>query len=1474
MGKKPKKQKTAATKTGKDLKVYFLLGAIILAAFGLRLYQPDWYNDRQFHPDERWITGNAVPMIKYWGDKPIGLQYGSLPLYILSVYKGSVEWLRSEVFHNMDMNRAYIGGARAISGLVSTGTIIFIFLTCALLFGPGVALLAAALAAFTTLDIHAAHFFTVDPFVGFFLMASMYFCARIYKKGTLVNYILAGVFYGAAVASKTSALPFALVIITAHIFNWMSIKGSSKKDKAKKNEAWVNLAWAVLATLLAFFVCMPWAVLDYPRFAADQNYQKNILVTGQGDVPYNRQYIGTTPYVYYIQNMVLYTMGIPYGSMAFLAFFFYIFIFFKDLKNGKIANREVLLMLAWVVPYFLVVGMSFAKFNRYMVPMTPFLAILTAKLLFDIREKIKDKKIGTAIMAVVLGGAMFYGVAFMNVYSNSHSWIDASRWMFKNIAATTPDAKGPGHKTRILNEMWGDDLPVWVDGKGSEAFDNMKWNLQEPDSPNKIEELSNVLSTTDYVVMADKRAYGTYRRLPKRYPINYFYYTNMLKDASVFGYKMVYDKVNYPSLLGINIKDDKADESFQLYDHPRVYIFQNTGHFTKEAIKQLLVEGAQNVQAGYVKAAGTTAEKGVNNQNIGMKKDSPIAVIPQLSIIFWFALIELLSFIILPLHFVIFKNLKDKGYGIAKISGLFFFAWINWLLVSVNVMQFRQMNLWILLAIAAAAAVYFSMRMRPEITGFIKQNRSHVMMTEWLFLGAYLLFEIIKLWAPDIHNVAGQGYNGGGEPMGMAYLSGIYNDVKFPPHDPWMSGFTLNYYYWGQLMLATASKLLGYMPKLTYNMSLSMLFALCFVTAYSLVYNMTGKKRYGIFAGFLLACAGNFHTLVYIFDRLINSANIQSLLNGVFAFQFIWDPTRIYPSPVITEMPFFSYLYGDLHAHNIAIPVTVMAAAMLFNIVKSQNRSLSLVKNFGDTPAAAATTFASLAIVLGSMLAINTWNFPPLMVFTVILLAMLGFALYRDNAKLTKKLKTEAKIKTIAGFFMEIVIVVIVTAAAAYAAFMPFHMNFQSPYKAALGHVTAPEQATAFQMFEYFAVFFMVIFAYMSASWLEGYEAFAAKTGLNKIKNFKKIDSKISSVFKKISGNTSLLLRFCAAAAAVIVFVGLLFIQTAFAFLFIMLCTVAWMLFRAKTREEIFGLSLVFTALGIVLGAELFFIADGRMNTVFKFYMVAWTFLSLAVPYFVYFFVEHFKKVMKIKNNDLALAAAAGAAILLAQGVLAYVDARTGNMYSKMFFIFVTFTVPIIFVVLRDKIGKALLTGAFAFLLLPAVLYTMLGGFTKMTLCSQGFSHAPRVDGTKYMQGMDQRPGSTRDFDKYDYDMIEWINRNLPGVDTILEAPGENMYSGMSRISIFTGMPTLIGWGYQVGQQSGRGVEVSARNSAAHAIYNALTAADAQKLLSQYNIKYIYTGTIEKSMYNNNFKFTEIADVVYSNQGAALYKVR
>ncbi|MBI3743867.1 MAG: hypothetical protein HY261_06215 [Chloroflexi bacterium] len=45
------------------------------------------------------------------------------------------------------------------------------------------------------------------------------------------------------------------------------------------------------------------------------------------------------------------------------------------------------------------------------------------------------------------------------------------------------------------------------------------------------------------------------------------------------------------------------------------------------------------------------------------------------------------------------------------------------------------------------------------------------------------------------------------QPMDFALLNGILKSPHFPPNDPWYSGQSISYYYFGYLMFAGVTKL-------------------------------------------------------------------------------------------------------------------------------------------------------------------------------------------------------------------------------------------------------------------------------------------------------------------------------------------------------------------------------------------------------------------------------------------------------------------------------------------------------------------------------------------------------------------------------------------------------------------------------------------------------------------------------------------
>ena len=83
---------------------------------------------------------------------------------------------------------------------------------------------------------------------------------------------------------------------------------------------------------------------------------------------------------------------------------------------------------------------------------------------------------------------------------------------------------------------------------------------------------------------------------------------------------------------------------------------------------------------------------------------------------------------------------------------------------------------------------------------------------EAVFAVVYALGALLASFAPDVWNTE--------KPMDMGFINAINQSGSFPPHDPWMSGESLNYYYFGHVVLAWPIKLLGLAPDTGYLLEL------------------------------------------------------------------------------------------------------------------------------------------------------------------------------------------------------------------------------------------------------------------------------------------------------------------------------------------------------------------------------------------------------------------------------------------------------------------------------------------------------------------------------------------------------------------------------------------------------------------------------------------------------------------------------
>src|SRR5205823_7804245 len=169
----------------------------------------------------------------------------------------------------------------------------------------------------------------------------------------------------------------------------------------------------------------------------------------------------------------------------------------------------------------------------------------------------------------------------------------------------------------------------------------------------------------------------------------------------------------------------------------------------------------------------------------------------------------------------------------------------------------------------------------------------------------------------------------------------------------------------------------------------------------------------GGFAGAMLAVVlGNLHGVVQIADYLgkLNKSPIQSgvlgftgAVNGLrglfvwlstfgngappFNFDF-WAPTRVISTEStapITEFPYFTFLYGDLHAHMIAMPFGLLVIALALNLIRQPAwipavRGRSMIDVARDFAAAAMSpgglSVLLAALAIGILRMTNSWDYP------------------------------------------------------------------------------------------------------------------------------------------------------------------------------------------------------------------------------------------------------------------------------------------------------------------------------------------------------------------------------------------------------------------------------------------------------------------------------------------------------------------
>ena len=1524
-----------------------LLPLILAVALALRLYGIDWDDGHGFHPDERSIYMRSDCMYRVLTEAPgyadctVGhpetepglpsagtfldadrsplnphwFPLGSILIYLILGIRFMLEPFTD--FGSL-LSLSYIG--RSIVALADVGTVFMVYLLGKRIYGKRVGLLGSALVALAVVHIQNSHFYRPEPLSIFFVLVSFWFMLQMMERRRLRDSLLLGLFVGLAFAPKVSILPLILPLGLAYGFRLFT--NTDGRWAIPSSRATVVVArhalMAGVAAAVMFLVTTPYALLDIVDFVGQNGGQASMARTA-GTVPFTVQYIGSTPFWYELRQTSLWALGLPLGVVAWGGLLFTVF----KVTRRSPSRRAELLFLAWVVPNFLMLGFFEVKFLRYIFPLIPFLILMGSAMLFWTLDRARSSTppplpIGGGIerarrlpvryaphaviglIVFVVAATAFYALSFERVYTRPHPAVQASRWINDNV---------PKNSTIISDNHWDEGIPELY------SYRVRQIPIYEKDTLEKMDFIAGHLSEGDYLVFYSNRTYGSVGRLPERYPLSSRYY-RMLFSGSL-GYELENSFTSYPKLLGIAFVDNTfgraqipepdalkdarpatltlnlgyADENVIGYDHPKVLLFRNVEDLSRPRLYELLTEGPPEEETPQLGLMLSPEQKAAQRQGGTwsriIKRDSWTNSVPILA---WLLLVELIYLAALPMAMFLFRPLPDRGIILARILGILLVAYVAWLLASVGWVSFSRTSVLVgILVVAALSALVLATRWR-DFKEFLRENWRLLAIGEAIFIVAFLSFVAIRMANPDLWHP----FRGGEKPMDFAYLNAVLRSSVMPPYDPWFAGGYLNYYYWGQFIVATLIKGTGIVPSVAYNLAVPLLFALTVTGAYSIVYNITagirrlgpagapapvplspgeteassgpspgdlasshrepgataipmgptpsrdsppsgpwgrwkqgvpwGPVTAGLLAGLFVAVMGNLDGLVQLvqgawgsltkdtafpaFDFWRSSRMLPQLNDVTPSALTFWLPDKVHQGsdigPHITEFPFFSFLFADLHAHLIVIPFTLLAVGLAFSLLVG-------LRTAGGWWLAITTT--ALAVAAGSLWAINSWDYPTYLLLGILLIGVGAFLrLDKPSHRL--------------GVFLILAPGMVLLS---FLAFLPFHLNYH-PFPAGLD--VSKWQTPIHNYLGIHGLFLFLVAAFLVYHFRRRLKDLKASV-LSPVPSAHGPSRFWDAPASTLSGVRAVTWTVIAGAAGavVVIYLAAAGYWTA-AVLALILLLILWVAKDVLTRRAegasyaVFPLVLIGLALMIGIGVEFVRVKDdiGRMNTLFKYYLEGWVLFSMASAY-----------------------------------VLWYLGSRGFFSPRKVSLV---------------RAGSLIML---ALLLAASFIYPILG--TRSRLADRFNTENMTLDGADYMNtAVYINEGPSIEL-RWDYGAIRWLQDNVQGSPVVLEAHNDQ-YRWSSRISNYTGLPTVLGWPWHQVQQRMRYADtVRGRGAMVREIYATRDTERALELLKLYEVEYVVVGDLERAYYpaSGLRKFEAMtrqgmAKMVFQNEGVKIYQ--
>ena len=350
---------------------------------------------------------------------------------------------------------------------------------------------------------------------------------------------------------------------------------------------------------------------------------------------------------------------------------------------------------------------------------------------------------------------------------------------------------------------------------------------------------------------------------------------------------------------------------------------------------------------------------------------------------FWAAAIALAA-LTLPLAFRLFARFPDGGAGLSLALGLMLAAPAYFLLRVIGALPAGRGGVLLALALFAVAMAALAIRDGRARAAF-RRCRTGIAIAAALFTLLFFAFAWFRAHVPD----AAPEY-----PMNLTFLNALLVSPDYPPHDPWMAGERLSYYYGGHLQAAILTTTSGASVAAGYNLALAAVFASAGTAAASLCAALARWLLGGRSRAWIAAAAAVGVVLLLFSGSLLGPFQLAAAHGaapqGVFeafgieaflpddpaarsatwypdAYWFWWRVSRLVPD-TITAFPAYSFILGDLHAHVMAIPAMLLAIAIA--AVLWRGRGALSWRDHRRCP----VLLVVVALVFGGLAFVNTWD--------------------------------------------------------------------------------------------------------------------------------------------------------------------------------------------------------------------------------------------------------------------------------------------------------------------------------------------------------------------------------------------------------------------------------------------------------------------------------------------------------------------